>query len=230
MRDTKKNDLKLFTSKLTITIIIIFFFTTLGATYAYFAFNVNNNNTITGNAATVNLVLEVNRIFPISANEGHMVPQQSVSGSNNSPLSTALKSSCIDANSNVVCQVYKILIKNDGGTATEVVDGQVSFFSDAAMTKNSYTDMPNLKWKLIDSVDIASPTNSVLGTNSDNSANFTKTKFVSDVTLPTNKDYTYYMIVWFNETGNDQTDEGKTFYGMIEFTSSNGTGVTSTFA
>ena len=89
--------------------------------------------------------------------------------------------------------------------------------------------MPNLKWKLISSVDTTTTSNSVLGTNVDNTANSTPTKFVSNVTLKTNDEYTYYMIIWFNETGEDQIDEGNTFYGMIEFLSSNGTGVTSTF-
>ena len=37
------------------------------------------------------------------------------------------------------------------------------------------------------------------------------------------------MIVWINEINDEQSDEGKTFYGRIDFDSSNGTGVTSTF-
>ena len=51
----------------------------------------------------------------------------------------------------------------------------------------------------------------------------------ADVTLTTNQEYTYYIIVWFNEKEEDQIDEGNTFYGKVEFNSSNGTGVTSTF-
>ena len=37
------------------------------------------------------------------------------------------------------------------------------------------------------------------------------------------------MIVWIEELNEDQSDEGNSYYGKIEFNSSNGTGVTSTF-
>lgn len=230
MKGIQKINLKLFTSKITIMIITILFFSTLGASYAYFAFDASDATTLTGDAATVDLTLDVDRVFPTTVEDkGNMVPQQSVSGSNTSPLSTALKSGCVDDNNNAVCHVYRIHIKNDGGTATEVVDGEVSFYADNALTINSYTTMPNLRWKLVESVDTSTLTNSVLGTKTDNTASSTSVKFISNVTLPTNKEYTYYMIVWFNETGSNQIDQGNTFYGMIEFLSSNGTGVTATF-
>ncbi len=220
-------------TQLTITIVLILFFSITGATYAYFAISATNNNTITGTAATVNLTLNVTKIFPTSSssNTGAIVPQLSVSESTNSPLSNALKNGCVDANSNVVCQVYHISIENQGGTATQVVDGKVSFYGNSAMTTDVKTTMPNLKWKLIDSVDATTPANSVLGTNEDNAATSTAVKFVSNLTLATADKYEYDMIVWINETNvNQPTDVGKTFYGKIQFDSSNGTGVTSTFS
>lgn len=218
--------------QLTVTLILILFVSVTGATYAYFAINATNNNTITGTAATVNLTLSVSKIFPTtsSTNTGVMVPQLSVSGSSTSPLASALKGGCVDGNKNIVCQVYKITIQNLGGTATQVVDGKVSFYGNAAMTTDVSVTMPNLKWRLITSVDVSTPNNSVLGTNTDNVANFGDNKFVSDLTLVTNASFDYYMIIWINETNTDQsTDKGNTFYGKIEFNSSNGTGVTSTF-
>lgn len=218
--------------QLTVTLILILFFSITSATYAYFAISATNNNTITGSAATVNLTLSVTKIFPTSSstNTGVMVPQLSVSGSSTSPLANALKGGCVDNNANVVCQVYKITIQNVGGTATQVVDGKVFFYGNSAMTTDVHTTMPNLKWKLITSVDATTPTNSVLGTNEDQEANSSDNKFVSSLTLATNDTFDYYMIVWINETNADQpTDKGKTFYGKIQFDSSNGTGVTSTF-
>ncbi len=215
-----------------ITLIIILSFCITGATYAYFAVSASNTTTITGNAATVNLTLNVQKIFPTSSsiNTGAIVPQLSVSEDGDSPLATALENGCVDGNSNVVCQVYKITIENKGGTATQVVDGKALFYGDAALTTDVHTTMPNLKWKLITSVDIATPANSVLGTNADNEANSTGTKFVSDLTMVTNSKFDYYMIVWINETNVAQDSEkGKRFYGKIQFDSSNGTGVTSTF-
>lgn len=218
--------------QVTVTIILFLMFSVTGATFAYFAVSAENTNTITGDAATVNLTLDVNRVFPTSTstNTGVMVPQLSTSGSNNSPLSTALKSGCVDGNGNVVCQVYKIDIANIGGSAVQVVDGFISFYGNTNLTIDAGVTMPNLKWKSIDSVNVTTPGSSVLGTDTDKVANFNDNVFADDITLGTNDSETYYIIIWINETNSDQiTDEGKTFYAKIEFNSANGTGVTSSF-
>ena len=226
-------------NQILITLIIILFFCITGATYAYFAISATDNTTITGAAATVNLTLDVTKIFPASnsSNTGVLVPQLSTSASSSSPLSTALKNGCVDANRNVVCQVYQISIQNKGGTATQVVDGTLLFYSDATLKTNVHTVMPNLKWKLIDSVDVVTPANSVLGSRSDLEANNNSTngRFVTNLSLAMNASQRYYVIVWINEIGTDQTDKStssdnpKVFYGKVQFDSSNGTGVTSTF-
>lgn len=222
--------------QLGITLLLVLFLSVTGATYAYFAVSATNTETITGEAATVNLTLNVTKIFPASGNSntGVMVPQKSVSGSNTSPLSTALKNGCVDGNKNVVCQVYQINIKNDGGTATQVVDGMISFYSNSSMTTGIEGTMPNLKYKLITSVDATTPGNSMLGTNADLAAMGTDAKFATNVSLATSAEQNYYMIVWINETNTDQADKSlvnskKHFYGKVTFDSSNGTGVTSTF-
>lgn len=221
-----------------ITLIMVLFFCITGATYAYFAISAVDNTTITGAAATVNLTLDVKKIFPVTDdNTGVLVPQLSTSASASSPLSTALKNGCVDANKNVVCQVYRISIQNKGGSATQIVDGKILFYSDATLKTNVHTAMPNLKWKLIDSVDAVTPANSVLGSRSDLEANDNSSngKFVSSLSLATNVVRNYYVIIWINETGADQTDKStsidnpKVFYGKVQFDSSNGTGVTSTF-
>lgn len=235
--DIFKRDQNFTKIQLTLTLILILSFSITSATYAYFAISATNN-TITGNMATVNLTLSVTKIFPTasSTNTGVMVPQLSISGSSTSPLAMALKSGCIDGNQNVVCQVYKINIQNIGGTATQVVDGLVSFYSDTAMTTSATTVMPNLKWKLIDSVNATTPTNSSLGTNTDLEANAEANIFANDITMVTNSSFNYYMIIWLNEINEEQADKSTSvnnpnrFYGKIEFNSSNGTGVTSTFA
>ena len=218
--------------QLSITLILILSFCITGTTYAYYYLTETNTNTITGSTATVNLTLDVQKIFPAkdSDNTGVLVPQLSTSGSGTSPLATALKSGCIDDNNNVVCQVYKIDVKNDGGTAIQVADGWISFYSDNTLTTDVSIDIPNLKWKLITSADENTPANSVLGENEDLEANYNKNIFADDITMPTNESYTYYIIVWLNETRElQETDAGKTYYGKIEFKSANGTGVTSTF-
>ena len=84
-----------------------------GATYAYFAVGATNNNTITGDAATIDLQLDVSRITPVSSNVNSLVPQLSANTTTKTNvLSTAINSGCVDANNNVVCHVYKITVKN----------------------------------------------------------------------------------------------------------------------
>lgn len=216
-----------------VTLVIVLFFCITGYTYAYFAFSASDNTTIVGEAATVNLTLSVERVFPLNSsdNTGVMVPQLSGTGAS-SPLSTALKQGCVDGNHNIVCQVYKIDIENRGGTATQVVDGKVLFYGDSSLSSDLSQVMPNLKWKMITSADAAAPSNSVLGSFPIISANADEETgvLVSDLSLSTDEKKEYYIIVWIDETNEEQAvDKGKTFYGKVEFTSSNGTGVTSTF-
>lgn len=225
-------EVKLTKIQLSISLILIVFFCVTGATYAYFTATASNN-VLTGNMATVNLTLDVEKVFPTSSSEntGVMVPQLSTSSEVNSPLSAALKSGCVDANENVVCQVYKINIQNIGGTATQVVDGNIYFYGNPELTNDVSLTMPNLMWKLITFADSTLPINSVLGTNVDLAANASENNvFADDVTLKTNDSHDYYMIIWVNETNSDQKrDEGNSFYTKVTFNSSNGTGVTATF-
>lgn len=216
-------------NRTTMLLILATFFSVLGSTLAYFAVAGSDQETLTGNMATVNLELDVEGVLPVKESTGVMVPQKSVSGSSSSALASALKNGCVDDNKNVVCQVYKFTITNDGGSATEIVDGSISFYANQEMTESSSIKMPNLKWKLITSVDTVNNSNSVLGTNMDNAASGTPTKFVQNVSLSTNDTESYYMIIWFNEIDNDQIDKSNTFYGKVQFNSSNGTGVTAQF-
>lgn len=225
---------KIVKPKITITIImlLVLIASTAGATFAYFYLEDENSNEITGNLATIDLTLSVTKIFPSSEsnNTGVLVPQLSVSESSTSPLASALKRGCVDDNNNIVCQVYEITIENAGGTANETVDGSISFYADAEFTQNVNDTIPNLKWKLVNSVDVNTPTNSILGTDTDKEANSDINKFDTELFLTPNSKYNYYVIVWFNETGNKQDEEkGKSYYGIVNFNSSNGTGVTATF-
>lgn len=214
------------------TLILVLFLSVTGTTYAYFAFSATNN-TINGEAAVVDLDLDVTRIFPTttSENTGVMVPQLSTTGSSNSPLSSALKNGCVDGNKNIICQVYKVNIQNSSGTATQVVDGNIAFYGNSTMTNDVGTTMPNLRWKLITSVDVTTPSNSVLGSNVDLIASASDDNiFANDVTMTIGAEENYYIIIWINETQEDQViDEGNSFYTKISFDSSNGTGVTSNF-
>lgn len=225
----KSGNIKIFTNKITIILVLVTFLSVVSSTYAYLFFTTNDQTTIKGNMSTVNLKIKISQVLPIKASTGVMVPQKSISGSSTSDLATALKNGCVDDNKNIDCQVYKIEIQNKTGKATEIVDGKISFFANKTMTESSDTKMPNLSWKLITSVDTTNNSNSILGTNTDNKASATPTNFVKEVELSTGKKKTYYMIIWFNKTNSSQINKNSTFYGKIEFDSSNGTGVTATF-
>ena len=217
--------------QLTITLIFVVLFSVTGATYAYFAATATDDETITGTMATVNLTLDVKRVFPLesSSNTGVIVPQLSSNGA----LSLALKSGCVDDNNNVVCQVYKINIQNVGGTATQIVDGKVMFYGNNTLTNDVSSTMPSLRWKLITSADEVSPSNSVLGNNDAMIADTVGEDniFADEITMVDGSNIDYYMIIWIDETNEEQDiDEGNSFFGKIVFESSNGTGVTSTFS
>lgn len=229
MDDNQKTTPNQIVSILILTLIL----SITGTTYAYFTISSNNNNTITGNAATVSLGLDVTKIYPTesSDNTGVIVPQLSVSNNANSPLNNALKEGCVDANKNIVCQVYKVNINSNGSSAVQVIDGTVSFFSNPELTIDAGVEIPNLKWRVVNSVDETTATNSILGANPDNSANSTKGVFADDIIFNPDINRDYYIIVWLNEANRSQDiDAGKTFYGLVEAIASNGTGCTASFA
>ena len=170
--------------KYVLIFIIAFCISIFGATYAYFAFSTSNNNSISGSASIVNMNLNVSRVYPV--NNGGLIPQLS-----GSALNSALQQGCVDTNSNVVCQVYRIYVKNNG-SSTVSVDGSISFFSDSEMTVNAGISMPNLKWMVVSSVDESNSSNSVLGNATMNAGNSSGASLVSNVSLAPNGDSLYY--------------------------------------
>ena len=185
--------------------IIVYFITVTGSTYAYFALSVSSDNKISGTTATANLALTVSKVFP--SNTNNLVPQLE------SALGSAISSTykCVDGNNNNVCQVYKITIKNTS-TASVDISGYIHF--------SGITNLPNLKWRLLDNESTMGTHNSYNATGADN-------LFVDRVKLSANQTNNYYMVIWINETNSAQSDTG-TYGATISFKSSNGTGVTST--
>ena len=84
-------------------------------TYAYLYTSSKNSN-LAGNMATAKLDLKVTRVTPSeSSGTSNLVPLLDAA------LKNALKgnvgvSSCVDANRNVSCEVYKITIHNTGSS------------------------------------------------------------------------------------------------------------------
>ncbi len=185
--------------------ISVYFISVTGSTYAYFALSASSENKISGTIATANLTLTVTKVLP--NNNNPLVPQLE------SALKSAISSNykCVDGNGNNVCQIYKIVIKNTS-TASVDISGYIHF--------SGVTNLPNLKWRLLDS-------ESTLGVHNSYSATGIDNLFADRINLSSNQTNTYYMAIWINETGAAQSDTGA-FGGTISFKSSNGTGVTST--
>ena len=176
----------------------------IGGTYAYYALTASNNS-IAGTAGEADLSLEVVDQYP--SNDENLVPQLEKG------LAIAISSdySCVDGNKNTVCQVYSIKVTNTG-TATVKVNGSIKF--------GNIDKMPNLKWRLIKD-------KNTYGDYNSHYASLNNARFDSDLTLRKGASKTYYMVIWIDELDENQTDTGK-YNAIINFSSSNGTGATST--
>ena len=225
--------------KITITLILILtlMITTTGGTYAYFAFSASNTTTVTGTAGTANVALTVTKIKPATTGSGVMVPQLSYykNGSTNvNVLKLAIDNSCIDGNSNQICQVYNIVVQNTGTSNIRIN----TTFALAGGTFN------HLKWFKLAEGTGSTPTTTYTYPSSITAA-YGNLKTVTSVAtkqhIPANNYYYYVIGVWIEETGEDQgqsqtvttkKDQG-TFTGTVGITASdmNGNnigGVTST--
>ena len=203
----KDNDTKKISTL--IVLILTLMFCTTSATYAYLAFSATSNN-MTGAIASSGLELTVTPADLQTTNTGFMVPQKE------SALGTAMNSTnkCVDGNKNIVCRVYTINVKlkdtqNVIDTATT---GTISF----AFTKQA----SNLKWRL------ASSTTTLGSAGSTQTASTSAATFAAPSFTSANNNFTYYIVVWLNETNAVQADSGD-WTATIEFKNSSGS-ITST--
>ena len=182
----------------------------IGATFAYFTASATNNETIQGNAATVGLNLTVEKV---SDGDKGLVPQKP-----GAPLTSAMKGvdatansgddSCIDANGNTVCQVYKITVENTG-SAEAKLNGTLT------LEKSTVT---NLKWTTVQTWE-SEPTPDATKENDE---------LAKGITLSGSGSEEYYVVIWIEELNTPQEDTGS-FTGSVSFNAADGSGVTSTF-
>ena len=165
----------------------------IGYTYSFLTATVTNSVSIKGEAASLNLTLTVTKISP-STNVG-LVPQlddyitSAVIGRNGS---------CVDDNNSNVCQVYKITLKNSGGS-TVYVNGTLKLNAKAN---------PNLKWAMINGTTEPTLTSSI------NKHNYTV--LTENELYNAGETKEYYIVLWISETGMFQNDKG-IFNGIVKF-------------
>lgn len=92
----------------------------IGATYAYFTASATDENTVTGNSATVTFSLGVERVTSIDMAFG-LIPMRN----NQAPY--AANHMCRDEFGNAGCQIYKIVVKADSDTVM-FLDGYIETF------------------------------------------------------------------------------------------------------
>ena len=184
----------------------------IGATFAYFTATATNDNTIAGNAAKVGLDLAVEKVTTTAT--GDLIPLDQESPADEAQLPLALKAtpSCVDANGNTVCQVYKIKVTNNGNS-TAVLSGTLTITG---------ATFQNLKWTTLDDAT----------TYSDGTINpISATQLEDSVSLNGSASKEYFIAIWIEETGAEQntTDTGS-FTGSVTFNTAGGDGVTATFS
>ena len=219
MQDNKiKNEEQIKESKKSLIIgmsIIVLLILIAGGTFAYFAFNVSDN-TISGEAGTVNLNLTVTKVLPNTGTD--TVDDMLIANFNE--LAGAINDDCLYSDGEyALCQLYKVTLTNNSDNVNTRVKGSVSF---------NNTNVPNLSWIAIDNYSASTTyTTSMLDSNiSTASSEFAL--FEDNYLLNVGSSVDYYLLVWVNESEDVQTDMG-TFGGTVRFEDENGQGVTSTF-
>lgn len=209
----KKNIIIIFVS-----IIIVILVSVLSYTFAYLAFSANDSNTITGNAATPDIKLEVTKVTPTSTKSNLKLVPLLDTAIAKAVAGTGGQSSCIDSNGNLSCQVYKLKITNTG-TVNLVLRGKIKI--EPQNTSSTYS---NIKWtELSDSTTVID--------SDDIHQGQTESFIDQNVTLNKDKSIEYYFALWISETisyPQNTIDSGE-FIGTVTFEDDNGLGATAKF-
>lgn len=183
----------------------------IGATFAYFSASATNDTDVKGSTASgASLAIAVTKVSD-EATAKNMIPmlstdlQKGVTGTDTK--------SCIDANGNTVCQVYKVTITNGSGDIGINVKGTMNLTSDAK----------NMKWQVLTDA-------TTVDTKATAVAQGTEGVIVANQALTARGTHDFYLVIWLDETNKlqDTDDAGKTFKGTITFNGVNSDGSAST--
>lgn len=182
----------------------------IGATFAYFSASTTNNTDVTGSTASgASLSMAITRESD-AGTAANMIPmltadlQKGVTGTGSK--------SCIDANGNTVCQVYKITVTN----------GSTDIGINVKGTMNLASDAKNMKWEVLTDAKTVKTDGTVV-------AQGTNGVIVDNQALTKSGSQDFYLVVWLEETNKvqDTDDAGKTFTGTVTFNGVNSDGTES---
>lgn len=222
----------------------------IGATFAYFSATITpDNTTIAGNAASAASVSLT--VSPIGSTNTGMIPLNLLANPGNTAFDTAAASQfanamtanevkgakCKDSNDDNVCQIYSITIANGGSTAIRV-SGSLTLtatntnFKWALLTDDTATTLPT--WSKPISAGSAGDVTVDGNTGGTGTAGAAAVQALT-AAGGSKASATYYVLVWLEETGENQSaeDAGQDFTGTVTFSSvdasGNESGVTATF-
>lgn len=182
----------------------------IGATFAYFSANTTNDSDVTGSTARgASLSMVITRVSD-AGTAANMIPmlttdlQKGVTGTNSK--------SCIDANGNTVCQVYKITVTNGSADIGINVKGTMNLASTAK----------NMKWEVLTDAKTVKADGTVVAQGEEG-------VIVANQALAKSGFQDFYLVVWLEETNKvqDTDDAGQTFTGTVTFNGVNADGTPS---
>lgn len=200
----------------------------IGATFAFFSATTNSaENAISTSSTTLGLNYVDDTGTKLSTS---LIPASETVATygaiSKTYLATEGKSQCVDDNGNDVCSVYQFTVTNPNATTSQAIDFTLK------VVTNEFT---NLKYKIYsgsvsDALDTGA-TPVVAAANFGAKDSETTLSALSQTLAPSGS-VTYTMVIWVNETGNDQTsaDSGKSFSAGLTVTSGSGQGVTGIIA
>lgn len=182
----------------------------IGATFAYFSASTTNNTDVTGSTASrASLSMAITRVSD-AGTAANMIPmltadlQKGVTGTSSK--------SCVDANGNTVCQVYKITVTNGSADIGINVKG----------TMNLASTGKNMKWEVLTDATTVKADGAVVAQGTDG-------VIVANQALAKSGSQDFYLVVWLEETNEaqDADDAGKAFTGTVTFNGVNADGTES---
>ena len=172
----------------------------IGATFAYFSASATNDEDVAGTTASgASLAIAITKVSD-EATARNMIPmlstdlQKGVTG-------TASKS-CIDANNNTVCQVYKVTVSN----------GSTDIGINVKGTMNLTSTAKNMKWQVLTDATTVNASAQTVNQATDG-------VITDNQALTASGSHDFYLVIWLDETNGpqDTDDAGKTFNGTVTF-------------
>lgn len=182
----------------------------IGATFAYFSASTTNKTDVTGSTASgASLSMAIARVSD-AGTAANMIPMLTADLQNG--VTGTSSKSCIDANGNTVCQVYKITVTNGSADIGINVKGTMNLASTAK----------NMKWEVLTDAKTVKTDGTVVAQGTDG-------VIVANQALAKSGSQDFYLVVWLEETNEiqDTDDAGKSFTGTVTFNGVNSDGTES---